>query len=104
MVERLGSFAWKLYSASWMLPLKPYMNIAVVSLPLLGLFWFTVTMEKKKEMKIKMKQMLIAADWFLHLFLRDSIEVWFYCVDLKHEAGSRKQLAISILLTARQLH
>lgn len=55
-------------------------------------------------MKIKMKQMLIAADWFLHLFLRDSIEVWFYCVDLKHEAGSRKQLAISILLTARQLH
>lgn len=29
MVERLGSFAWKLYSASWMLPLKPYMNIAV---------------------------------------------------------------------------
>lgn len=49
MVERLGSFAWKLYSASWMLPLKPYMNIAVVSLPLLGLFWFTVTMEKKKK-------------------------------------------------------
>lgn len=61
-------------------------------------------MEKKKEMKIKMKQMLIGANWSLHLFLRESIEVWFYCVDLKHEAGSRKQLAASVLLTARQLN
>lgn len=78
----------------------------MVSLPLLGLFWFTVIMEKKKkEMKIKMKQMLIGANWSLHLFSeRESIEVWFYCVDLKHEAGSRKQLAASVLLTARQLH
>lgn len=78
----------------------------MVSLPLLGLFWFTVIMEKKKkEMKVKMKQMLIGANWSLHLFSeRESIEVWFYCVDLKHEAGSRKQLAASVLLTARQLH
>lgn len=77
----------------------------MVSLPLLGLFWFIVIMEKKKEMKIKMKQMLIGANWSLHLFSeRESIEVWFYCVDLKHEAGSRKQLAASVLLTARQLH
>lgn len=61
-------------------------------------------MEKKKK-KIKMKQMLIGANWSLHLFSeRESIEVWFYCVDLKHEAGSRKQLAASVLLTARQLH
>lgn len=83
------------------------MNIAVCGFTPFA--WFILVYshngKKKKEMKIKMKQMLIGANWSLHLFSeRESIEVWFYCVDLKHEASSRKQLAASVLLTARQLH
>lgn len=76
---------------SWRLHLKLYVNVAVCGFTPFVWFILVYSHDEKNEMKIKMKQALTRANWFLHICVRESIEVWFYCVRLRLVQGNSWQ-------------